>query len=221
LDVIKPQDLWPIDELNRRVVRALEGRVDKRVTGRLRERTIRFYTTLGLIDRPAAMDGRTALYGRRHLLQLVAIKRLQADGFALEKIQERLVGLTNAKLEAIARLPEAERPALLQQPGIEPHGRARPANRFWAAMPASPDAELSEGHDALSRGMVAQPELRSAAARIAEPLIQGVRVAEGLTVLISAVRPLTVEDVKAIRVASKPLEVLLRTRGLLLPERTR
>src|SRR5205823_13215113 len=42
--------------------------------GRVRDvpdrRTVRFYTTLGLIDRPAALRGRTALYGRRHLLQL-------------------------------------------------------------------------------------------------------------------------------------------------------
>ena len=41
-------------------------------------RTIRYYATLGLIDRPEAFRGRTALYGARHLSQLVAIKRLQA-----------------------------------------------------------------------------------------------------------------------------------------------
>src|SRR3954462_14871472 len=71
------------------------------------ERTVRYYTTLGLLDRPAAMRGRTALYGRRHLMQLVAIKRLQAEGRSLAEVQRRLVGLTDAALGRLARLPDA------------------------------------------------------------------------------------------------------------------
>ena len=39
------------------------------------------------------MRGRTALYGLRHLLQLVAIKRLQAKGYTLEQVQQALEGL--------------------------------------------------------------------------------------------------------------------------------
>ena len=66
-------------------------------------RTIRYYTTLGLLDRPAAMRGRTALYGPRHLLQLVAIKRLQARGLSLAAVQERVVGLSDAALRRLAR----------------------------------------------------------------------------------------------------------------------
>ena len=50
-------------------------------SGRVRDlpdaRTIRWYQTLGLVDRPAHFRGRTALFGRRHLLQLAAIKKLQ------------------------------------------------------------------------------------------------------------------------------------------------
>ncbi len=52
------------------------------------DRTIRYYATLGLLDRPLAMRGRTALYGRRHLAQVVAIKRLQSTGRSLAEIQE-------------------------------------------------------------------------------------------------------------------------------------
>lgn len=51
------------------------------------ERTIRYYATLGLLDRPVAMRGRTALYGLRHLAQVVAIKRLQTAGRSLAEIQ--------------------------------------------------------------------------------------------------------------------------------------
>jgi DNA-binding transcriptional MerR regulator len=51
------------------------------------ERTVRYYATIGLLDRPAAMRGRTALYGHRHVAQVVAIKRLQAMGRSLSEIQ--------------------------------------------------------------------------------------------------------------------------------------
>ena len=79
-------------------------------SGRVRDvpdlRTIRYYTTLGLLDRAAAMRGRTALYGRRHLFQLVAIKRLQARGHSLAEIQQRLVGLSDTALRWVAEVPE-------------------------------------------------------------------------------------------------------------------
>ena len=51
------------------------------------------------------MRGRTALYGPRHVLQLVAIKRLQAQGLSLAAVQERVVGLSDA---ALKRLTSAE-----------------------------------------------------------------------------------------------------------------
>ena len=52
------------------------------------ERTVRYYGTIGLLDRPLAMRGRTALYGRKHLAQVVAIKRLQSAGRSLAEIHE-------------------------------------------------------------------------------------------------------------------------------------
>src|SRR5437660_12778010 len=99
------QELWTIDELGSRVALALSVGYEGQSSGRVRDvpdrRTIRYYTTLGLIDRPAAMRGRTAYYGRRHLLQLVAIKRLQARGLTLAELQQRRVGVSNAALEEL------------------------------------------------------------------------------------------------------------------------
>ncbi len=69
-------------------------------------RTIRYYTTLGLLKPPAEMRGRTALYSETHVLQIVAIKRLQAQDLTLSDIQRRLIGLTNSRLAAIAKLPD-------------------------------------------------------------------------------------------------------------------
>ncbi len=63
-------NLWTIDELGQQVARALsvgyEGQSNSRVRDVPDRRTIRYYTTLGLIDRATRMCGRTALYGRRH-----------------------------------------------------------------------------------------------------------------------------------------------------------
>ena len=75
---------WTLDELAERVDVALTvdyaGPPSARVRAVPDRRAIRWYTTIGLIDRPVAHRGRTALYGPRHLLQLVAVKRLQASG---------------------------------------------------------------------------------------------------------------------------------------------
>jgi DNA-binding transcriptional MerR regulator len=81
------------------------------VNGRVRdlpnERLIRWYVTVGLVDPPLSRRGRVAWYGPRHLLQLVAIKRRQAEGRSLAEIQAELAGATNASLAAVARVPEA------------------------------------------------------------------------------------------------------------------
>lgn len=81
--------------------RGLAGaHADGRVSPVPNGRTIRYYTTLGLIDRPEIV-AREARYGRRHVLQVVAIKALQTAGRPLEEIQTRLYGLSNDELEAL------------------------------------------------------------------------------------------------------------------------
>jgi DNA-binding transcriptional MerR regulator len=113
-------ELWTLPELADRVAAALSSGYDGQVNGRVTEvpdiRTIRYYTTLGLLDRPTAMRGRTALYAPRHVWQLVAIKRLQADGRTLAEIQGELTGASDATLRSIA---------------------GAPANEFWRRAPAS------------------------------------------------------------------------------------
>ncbi len=104
-----------IDELADRAAAVLadaddakSGRPESgRVTPVPDRRMLRYYTTLGLLDRPAEVQGRVAYYGRRHLLQVVAVKRLQAEGLALAEVQQRLAGATTPELERIARVPEA------------------------------------------------------------------------------------------------------------------
>jgi len=182
--------LWTLDKLCDRVERALAGDYAGQASGRVRDvpdrRTIRYYTTLGLIDRPAAMRGRTALYGVRHVLQLAAIKRLQAQGLSLADVQARLVGLTDAALHHLARLPADFD---LDAPADPPADAAdRRAGRFWGETPAEPAAPRT---------------------------LAGVPLAGGATLLVEATRPLNEHDLSALRAAAAPLLTLLRSRRLL------
>ena len=85
---------------------SLPDDVSGRVQWKPTVRVARYYTTIGLLDRPAEMRGRTAYYGERHLLQLLAIKALQLSGFSLKEIEQRLAGLSNRKLKETSGLSE-------------------------------------------------------------------------------------------------------------------
>ena len=98
---------WTLDELAAEAQRLLRNhgllgaQADARVSAAPDARTVRYYTTLGLLDRPG-FEGRVARYGRRHLVQLVAIKALQAQGLSLSGVQQRLYGRSEAELAAFA-----------------------------------------------------------------------------------------------------------------------
>jgi len=72
-----------------------------RVSETLSERTLRYYISQGLVDRPSGKEGCSALYSYRHLLQLLALKRLQASYFPVKKIREIIPNSTNDELKGI------------------------------------------------------------------------------------------------------------------------
>src|SRR4029077_9416572 len=84
---------------------------------------------------PRSRRGRVARYGRRHLLQLVAVKRRQAEGRSLAEIQAELAGATDDALAAGARLPGTQ-----PVPDVFP---AAPA-RFWTRAAAQRDPAAAE-----------------------------------------------------------------------------
>jgi DNA-binding transcriptional MerR regulator len=198
--------LWTIEELGTRVALALsvdyEGPGNGRVRGVPDQRTIRYYTTLGLIDRPAALRGRVALYGRRHLLQLVAIKRMQARGLTLAELQERLVGQSNAALAKLARLPpEQDAPTPAAQP-------AERAADFWKAEPAAVAPPEAIEREAITPNGTGKEDLID---------LKGIRLDDRVTLLLSPARPVEPDDLEAIRVVAAPLLKLLEKRRLLRP----
>ena len=139
------QESWTIAELAELAAETLAAtesdepssgpvRADGRVRDVPNERLVRWYATVGLVDPPLSRRGRVARYGRRHLLQLVAVKRRQAEGRSLAEIQAELTGATDETLATVARVPDI-------QPAPEPAPSA--PVRFWARQPTqlTPDAD--------------------------------------------------------------------------------
>jgi MerR HTH family regulatory protein len=208
---------WTLGELAERVARALAASDVRAPNGRVTEvpdaRVIRWYSTIGLVDRPSGARGRTALYGMRHLLQIVAIKRRQAQGRSLAKIQEELVGATNTTLRSVAELPAqmpVTLPAEIRAADAEPSAGRPP--RFWtqpvaAAATASRDTSSGTANDTPSDG-------RGDSVGV----LHGVALDAGAVLLLPG-RP-SEGDLHAIRVAARPLLDLLAARGLLnMPDR--
>jgi DNA-binding transcriptional MerR regulator len=221
---------WTLDELAERVDAALAVGYHGQPSGRVRDvpdrRAIRWYTTIGLIDRPVAHRGRTALYGSRHLLQLVAVKRLQARGLPLVAIQQELAGATDTDLERVARLPATT--------GVVPAGSDAPAA---PDVDAGPPAGPTGAAGVAARRLAARPARRAAFWRDppvaaltagAEPTdpdvpvvpvpgvatLRGVRLAGGATLLLEPGRDLDAADLQAILDAAQPLLAVLRARRL-------
>jgi DNA-binding transcriptional MerR regulator len=168
---------WTLDELAERVDAALAVDYPGQPSGRVRDvpdrRAIRWYTTIGLIDRPVAHRGRTALYGPRHLLQLVAVKRLQAKGLPLVAIQQELAGATDTELGRVARVPAPAGavPPVGPESLAEPHIAAGPRARRLAAGPARRAAFWREPPvaAALTAGAAGAPDATASAAAPTEP----------------------------------------------------
>jgi hypothetical protein len=141
------------------------------------DRTIRYYSTLGLLDRPAAMRGRTALYGRRHLAQVVAIKRMQSAGKSLADIQALWPTLDDVTLSRMSGVQLPARPRGARKDfwkrddatrGPHPrdilHGQApRDASNSMSPQrstlvgSASPPPEAGHTHPTAPRGPVVYP----------------------------------------------------------------
>jgi hypothetical protein len=201
------ESLWTLDELTDRAALALAVGYSGQPSGRVRDlpdrRTIRYYTTLGLLDRPAEMRGRTALYGQRHLRQLVAIKRLQVRGLSLADVQQRLLGLPDAQLAALAQVPKDIETA-------EPSARAScldtpPDPRRESFWMVPPEPLNREGSPASSVATEHRPRATS---------LQAVSLAPDVTLLFPAARGLHADDIEAIQSAAAPLLKLLEKRRL-------
>ncbi len=99
-----PPDLWPLDDFVAAANDALPGvlpdapvvRIERTVTPRL----VRYLTTQGVLTEPHKA-GREARYDRRHLLDLLAVRRLMALGYTVAAIGATVRSGSDSDVEAM------------------------------------------------------------------------------------------------------------------------
>jgi DNA-binding transcriptional MerR regulator len=148
---------------------------DGRVAVEPDARGVRYYQGIGVLDRPNRYDGRRAVYGFRHLLQILAVKRLQQEGHPLHLIQQSLAGRPTAALEQALRTMLAGR-------GWEPEAEGPPPAPLQAT--ASPIVALAR-----------EPNRTSVPQNAALATLIAARVSPGVTVTID---PALVSDPDAV-----------------------
>jgi DNA-binding transcriptional MerR regulator len=198
-------ETWTINELVAEVERRIVA-LPRPQNGQIRavpdDRTVRYYATIGLIDRPSAMRGRTALYGKKHVAQVVAIKRLQAMGRSLAEIQ--------------ALWPTLDDVTLSRMSGIElPGGATTRSSRkdFWKAEPA-PIVASPPARPTPSAPPMASPRGRVESAELRVELAPNVSLSIALSGHKETDIAISMADVAAIRAAAAPLIAELARRQL-------
>jgi DNA-binding transcriptional MerR regulator len=73
------------------------------------ERTIRYYLSEGLLAPAEDKHGTASVFGYLHLLQLLVIKKLQAEHLPIRKIKELVAGRTERELERLMGVDEKRR----------------------------------------------------------------------------------------------------------------
>ena len=232
---------WTLSELAEEVAAVLRG-YEAAANGQVRavpdERSIRYYTTLGLLDRPGAMRGRTALYGKRHLAQVVAIKRMQTAGRSLAEIANLLPGFDDTTLAHVSGIgvpkrgapaparPDFWRTAPTRLEPDEPLPWAKPV-RPEPKKPAPPQTSMPAPAAPLpparvhklgkaARDEAAHRTSPAERARFAERLV--LELAPGVTIVIDPGRPANEADADAALIAARPLVAELRRRHLIPAE---
>jgi DNA-binding transcriptional MerR regulator len=97
---------------------------------RMTERSVRYYRTLGLVNGPGEGG-----YGEKHVLQLMAVRLLQARGLPLRRIRELVYGRDVDALRTIRdRGLEEAGMAGLTRPVVAPS-----ADELWRMVPLDDD----------------------------------------------------------------------------------
>ena len=65
------------------------------------ERTLRYYLAEGLISPAEEKQGTASVFGYQHLLQLLVVKKLQAEHLPIRKIRELVEGRSERQLERL------------------------------------------------------------------------------------------------------------------------
>ncbi|UQN09732.1 MerR family transcriptional regulator [Deinococcus sp. QL22] len=120
-----------VDEANARLLYLLPEDRSARPKDEVNARLVRHYTTQGLLSAPRR-EGREARYTRRHLLELLALRRLMADGLGGKVLMSALEYRTEEELAALA---------VQGSDGLEGQTGLLRRERQHKAQPVQPDTE--------------------------------------------------------------------------------
>jgi DNA-binding transcriptional MerR regulator len=134
------------------------------------ERTIRYYLSEGLIQPPEEKQGTASVFEYQHLLQLVAVKKLQAEHLPIRKIRELVAGKNERELEMLL--------------GIRQPSRQTEAKRYLESLLVHPAVPASPPRASATLGMEAM--LSASAPRQADVSWQRVEIEPGLELHIRA-----------------------------------
>jgi DNA-binding transcriptional MerR regulator len=102
-------------------------------------RTIRYYIQQELVGRPSGSSGVSALYGYRHLLQIVATKALQSEFVPIREIKKLIGSLSQDELEARLEEWAARRPREAGRAGAARGSAWAPA---WQTLVREPEGPV-------------------------------------------------------------------------------
>ena len=112
------------------------------------ERTIRYYMAEGLIQTPGEKQGTASLFSYLNLLQLLTVKKLQAEHLPIRKIRELVAGKSEHELEmllgvgsvAAKKSRETDAKRYLESL-LAPESAAPPPTMLAAATPPPPPTQ--------------------------------------------------------------------------------
>jgi DNA-binding transcriptional MerR regulator len=140
LQALRDEQYFGSAELAEAVSRLIKDLVPAQEKGSVAEvpdeRTVRYYLSEGLISPAFEKRGTASLYGYLHLLQLLVVKRLQADYLPIRKIKELIENKTENELEQMLGMGSEPRsnPALDYLNTLLDHSRSPLAEDFSAPM---------------------------------------------------------------------------------------
>lgn len=141
-----------------------------KVTARPDVRTIRYYTSQGLLPKPVGYDGGRARYALTHLLRLLWIKKLQAEHLTLARIKRELKKANDADVRrALMKSPPraagaGAREAPPRDPAREPLLEDAPID-LQAELTVRLPLSMNAGEDALARLTFSPETIRDPARR--------------------------------------------------------
>ena len=152
------------------------------------ERTIRYYMAEGLVQTPEERQGTASVFGYLNLLQLLAVKKLQAEHLPIRKIRELVAGKNEQELEmmlgvrgASGRKTEAKRylETLLasapSQPLKETSAPSLPSQVMVGSAPSWQRVEIEPGLELHVRSDYAPPPTSARTKSLLEKAIHRLR----------------------------------------------